>query len=508
MALTPTEQARHAAELARAKRMRAQEHADSQKMRTGGRPKSIIGTDNHAGPHGQWHDKEIRSILSDAGYRVARSGGYTARAHSAWEHYLEAKRSGHDPRAAAHAWNSTPLGQQYKGSQPVGPGPGTRRGGAYVGPGGDNSPGFRDFVKQHPGYHPGHAPSGTVHGGGAGGGGGGPKGGGPKGGGNNVDLSGLQNIATKLGVILPRSFADKLADLQFGPAIHQAQLGLDNQHAQDAQSLADIANWYGQVQGEQKTAAGRDAAIGSGSVDHLKNAVASIVQSLGGGANGGAAEVGAAGADKVGLLSALAQNQDEYNSDIAPLLAQESAGAKSRQAAINSQADQKAQSALTDLLGQRGNAVASNLMQIIQANNATKQQGFQNKLALEQANEAALMAGLNVIQANQKIKANAQALKAGKKPTTGWAALDPTARENYVSHAVQQAMGQHTLNGVTDWKAVANTAREYLRGYNFGSARAPGYKGRVPNRVAQGQINSLLGNVIAGAQAKAKAAHP
>jgi len=430
------------------------------------------------------HVAGVRMVLRQHGYDVNKSGPLTDRLLSAWKTY-RANQSA--PHKGSVVWNrSNPLG----GGKPINPVTGSAS--EMVSPAkgkGGLGRSKRNFVGAIT------RPIPKLRGKGGGGGGGKNKD-------NSVNLNALQDIATKIGVIQPNSLADTLAGLQYDAPIHDARLALGNEQAQGAQDVHDIGHWYDQVMGAQHTAGERDHTASAGAMDSVKNAVTSIIQSLGGGANAGAAEVGAAGEDKVGLLAALGLNQDQYNNDLAPLLQAEGAGAKSRQLAVNSQAEQKAHAGLTDLLGQRGQAVAKNLLDVQQQNAQTQQQRFQNKLALEQANEAALMAGLNVIQANQKIAGNKAALKAAKG---GWMSLDAPARENYVNHALQQAVTLHSSpdGKTTDWGAVANTAREILRrSYGYGSARRIGYKGRVPSHQAQVSINSFLNHAIQLARAK------
>lgn len=255
--------------------------------------------------------------------------------------------------------------------------------------------------------------------------------------------------------LLNRSLAKKGASLlnadQYGE--HQAALGFDSgisdaQHvidktqAQGAQNQQDIASWMHQVQASQGTAAKRDtaaSAAGNASIDAASKA---ILSSLGGAANEGSSEVAGAAQNGANELAALGANEDQYNADLAPLLKSQQADMAHNEQAQNSQDVSDARQKLTDLVTQRGAAKAtaadqatqmnnairdnqvSRLMQIVSANNGTRQQGFQNKLALAQT-----IAG---IQANG-MKAQASMVKAltsGHKGPKTFAAAGKSAHDD------------------------------------------------------------------------------
>lgn len=284
-----------------------------------------------------------------------------------------------------------------------------------------------------------------------------PKGGMVPGNGAPVDLRGLNAIAAQMGDLIPTQLADQLASnaagLQFDPQIHGVQTQIAQAPRQAAQNQHDIASWYGQVQGAQHTAAGRDTAISNAGVDSQKQALAAIISSLGGSANEGSASVGAAGENSIGTLQALGGIQDQYNADLAPLLKLAQSGAATGQQAKDENALTALNSQLGDLQGQRGQTQAATraqtLMQILTQNNATKQQGFTNKLNVAAAGEAAQLNGLKVLMAQQK--AGTYAPKGGVTNAT------PTQIQ-----AVQNAVLKHILDangnplpGMTPAKAAA-----------------------------------------------------
>jgi peptidoglycan hydrolase-like protein with peptidoglycan-binding domain len=216
--------------------------------------------------------------------------------------------------------------------------------------------------------------------------------------GGGIDLGGIDALGggADIGTDMPETSADHIAGLQFDAQINQAQRAIEQAAVQDPQNLHDIEHWYGQVLGSERTAAGRDTEISGAGKTSVGDAVAKIVASLGGSANEGAGLVGAAGADAVGMLSALGANQDQYNQDIQPLIQAESAGARARELASQHERSTERAGQLSDLRGQRGAASAAALLEIRDKNNALAQQRFQNKLALEQAREAAALSGLKI----------------------------------------------------------------------------------------------------------------
>jgi hypothetical protein len=105
---------------------------------------------------------------------------------------------------------------------------------------------------------------------------------------DTVNVAGLTGLGPDtVGTTLPTTLAAKLADLKYGADIKDAEASVARQPGQAAQDLHDIENWYGQVTGAQKTAAGRDSAITKAGVGSIRDAVARIVSSLGGSANSG-----------------------------------------------------------------------------------------------------------------------------------------------------------------------------------------------------------------------------
>ena len=231
-------------------------------------------------------------------------------------------------------------------------------------------------------------------------------GGKPIGGGSKINLAGLDAIGSNIGVDTPEAFADAVAQAQAGQGVTDAQRQIDQAPGQYAQNSHDIEHWYQQVLDSQGVAAGRDKEIGAAGTGSIKDAVAAMVAGLGGSANEGSASVAQAGAQDVGMMQALATNQDQYNQDVRPLMQAESAGASTRERARQSTDMRDLQNKLTDAKTAKGAARIQALMQIRQSNNQLAQQRFENQLNLSNAKEAALMNGLKVASGGTSVSPN------------------------------------------------------------------------------------------------------
>lgn len=280
----------------------------------------------------------------------------------------------------------------------------------------------------------------------------------------------LAKLNPKIGAALTPDMADKLAGLEYDTAIGETRRSQGKQQAQGAQDIADIKNWYNQVQGAQHVAGERDHAITEAGVGSARDTMSAVLASMGGSANQGSGYVASAGADQVGLLSALGANQDQYNADVAPLLKAEAAGASSRQLARNSTDASDIEAKLTSLLGERGAARAKHLLEITQYNNdldqrnfgnemslnaakqdvnkynnSLDQQNFQNKLAIQQAIEAAAIT-------------NAKITGLGAKPAKGAFANTTAGQKVSVANGITSSITDANGNLKDGWTPQRATA--------------------------------------------------
>lgn len=310
--------------------------------------------------------------------------------------------------------------------------------------------------------------------------------------------------------ILPRSMADQIAGAQYDPQIREARLQQNRNAADEAQAQRDIGSWWNQVQGEQKTAATRDQAAGAAGRSDVSNLVQSLQNILGG--SRGAGVVGASGAADLTALAQTSQAQDQYNQDVGPILAAQRASDQTRQQAIASQNAEKLAAQLVDLQGARGQAKSKALMDVIGANNQSRQQNFQNRLALNNAALAAQSLGLDAAKTNAQLaqyglenKMRAAALKQQSQkanPHVDWHQLQLPDRNTVISAAVKAGLAALPQGAPWDPGHVRNAALEYLRNTGgFQSARKLGYRGRVPSKQNQLEIVGALNQAIQNAGA-------
>lgn len=228
---------------------------------------------------------------------------------------------------------------------------------------------------------------------------------------SNIRQIGKAIGSPKVGTMLKRSMADQIAGEQFDAQIHDTQAEMGHQMAQHAQNLADIANWYGQVQAANHSAQQANAQATQQAAAGQDQATQAALAAIGGGANQGAGAVAAASGDQAALLRGIGQIQQNYNNNLQPALAAQQAGQMSAQSALDSQAQAQLQQTLTDLQGQRGQAKTQALMDIINSNNSLAQTRFGNSISKLQAE-----LGAEQLAGNMKLQ---QAQLVGQKINNG-----------------------------------------------------------------------------------------
>jgi hypothetical protein len=333
-----------------------------------------------------------------------------------------------------------------------------------------------------------------------------------------VKMPGLPSLGkSNVNQLLPTSLAGKVAGLEFDPQIREAQLQQAYGKRDEAQAQRDLSSWYGQVRGSQETAGQRDKAAADSARGSVANELQGIVQSLGG--SRGAGVVGAQGMADLTSLAAQGQSQEQYNADLAPILAGEEAGQHSRQSALASQMASKLAESLINLRGQRGQAEAKALLQILPLNNQARQQNFANRQAGVNTAIAGQSLGLDMAktlagirQGDRSLDIQASATKARNAKTAAgtpsWLAMSHGDRQAAVNSALAPYLDPTSgalLKGL-DPNNVLNKARATLRGQGFSSARKMGYKGRGVVPRAQRDILTLLHSTLAGASTPQRAA--
>jgi hypothetical protein len=324
----------------------------------------------------------------------------------------------------------------------------------------------------------------------------------------DIDISGLLGLGMPKGTIIPLDWAKQgaqpldskkaaaaAAGAEFDPVIADIVAARGVGQRQNRQNERDIGNFYEQVLGSQRTAAQRDAAISDAGVSSIRDASTAIIESLGGEANAGAGMVGAAAQSAVGTLDALGVAQDQYNQDVRPLLQAESAGALARERAMGTARLHDLAVKLASTRGQKGqamtakqfefdqlnNQILDNRLQarlgIVQANNATRQQGFANQFGLEQAKIAAASTGAklvtDILQDQRKAEAAAQKGK-GKKP---YASTSASMRQDAFDDWADR-VDQLKSQGYTAQDAMRAAATFFPRAYGW-SVKNPAVNARA-----------------------------
>jgi hypothetical protein len=194
------------------------------------------------------------------------------------------------------------------------------------------------------------------------------------------------SLAKQGAQLISPNVAGQLASSQYDQAIADAQAALQQQESDNAQSLANVNNWYGQVLGAQNNAAAHDSALSQAVQGSEQGSNAAVLASLGGGANAAGGAVAAAGQNNLGTLSALGHIEDQYNADIVPLLKLGQAGAASTQQAANSRLLAGATQNISDLLGQKGATEAQYSYDILNKNNDIRNQQADRLTSIMQGN--------------------------------------------------------------------------------------------------------------------------
>lgn len=442
-----------------------------------------------------------RRTLRAAGFAVDRHGPVTTRLLSAWKHY---QAGGHPKK-----WNAANPKQTAPGQAPAGAlGPtmsvraaaqsvgkaatkGSRSVARGVGRGVAGAHAKAKVNQSRPRARAGGGGGGAGGGAGAGGGGGGAA---PS---NFPGVPGVDAGGTNTAHLIGRGMADTLAGYQYDPQIHELLTQLAQGQRDETQHQGDIGNWYGQVEGAQRTAGQRDTEAADHAHQVTTQALQGILQSLGG--SRGAGVVGAAGLNDINAQAQQGSSQDRYNADLAPLLKQEEAGAHSRELALGSQRENAINQSLVGVRGQRGQARAKALMDIIQANNQGRQSNFQNKLAVQNAQLAGASLGLNADQTyagiaaqkagtklnQQKLKLESLAMQQ-KTGAPNWQKLNYPDRQTVVHDAVGRAAATMAPDHWDD-AYVRDQALKIIRAGGYNAARGKNYRGKV-NRQSQRQI--------------------
>lgn len=251
--------------------------------------------------------------------------------------------------------------------------------------------------------------------------------------------------------------------------------------ADAAQHQKNIDSWYTEVGNSLATAATRDKAINAATTASIQDASKGIISGIGGEANPGSGMAAAAGQQGVDLASALGSANEEYDSDIAPLLQMEAAGAKSQAAESDRTAEQDLQKQILDAQTTRDTNLANARVQLAQINsgldqnraqmylgaigqnNALAQQGYANSLSKAQTILGALGYGLNVANLSATVDTNTGRIAAQNAATLqrGIAAQNAAAAKAATARG-KAMMAANKPMSQADLRAAEKTANANL----------------------------------------------
>jgi len=284
-------------------------------------------------------------------------------------------------------------------------------------------------------------------------------------------LSTLMNKGVGIDKLIPTSFASDASAPDTALA-QSLQDQLDKLPNAKAQALADIANWYGQV-GDAATKAGQeDQTIANAGASSASDLAKGIMSSLGGSAMAGNNMIGSEGANDAATLKAMGANDAQLASDLGPIFKLQAAGDKSRAAASFDNQKTTLSDQLAQALGQASADKANALMQILDANNKSRQENFGDESSLLNT-----LAGLQISGVNATTKAQSDAMlnalraseiakNTQKSKLSGtFAGATPSSKAK-VAQAITQALvdtNTGKLKSGLDWPGALRAARNIVR---------------------------------------------
>lgn len=191
------------------------------------------------------------------------------------------------------------------------------------------------------------------------------------------------------------AYANQLAGLQYDQQIRNTGIERERSVRQGQQNQRDINTWYEQVTGSLAKARERDQAINQAARAGMRSASEDIVGAFGGEANPAGSDIARAGQEGLDLLTALGSSQEMYNSDMAPILQTERAGALGRQRALDVAATQDLANQVLGLQGERGRARSAAELDLKQYNKQLAQQRLEALMGIRQANNELLQQSYN-----------------------------------------------------------------------------------------------------------------
>jgi hypothetical protein len=249
------------------------------------------------------------------------------------------------------------------------------------------------------------------HGGGSGGGGGGGGAGGGGGGGAGRRGGGGGGAGGSDGesdLIDPMAYARGSVESEYGPQLGQINRDISTSRAQGSQDIADLTEWYKQLEGTRAQGAAHNAQAYQDAISGLTQAQTGMAEALGGSANAGAGVgAGYASGDQAGIRGAgLAQGN--FDTNMASILQAQGAdarrGAQGRQSQILNELLGKRQ----DLFQAKGSALSKALAEAQILRTQQRGQNISQRAQLQQMGLDASLGSLKIKQGNQSLRLNAK----------------------------------------------------------------------------------------------------
>lgn len=285
---------------------------------------------------------------------------------------------------------------------------------------------------------------------------------------------GKQLGGTKAGQKLGGGYAEAQAGLQFDAPIKDLKTLIARLGPQNTQAINDLTNWYGSVSQLNQQAGQRAGDIASDVSGAQDQTIQGLMAALGGGSNAGNAQLAALQANDSAYQKVLGGIEQQYHSDMDPIISQAGAQAKEREQRLNLTQMQDYQLQLADLMGQRGQAKAASQMQVDQYNNELAQQWFQNRLAKLNAALGAQAAGVDMQVKQAQLKQAKRETKASKGGPVAWKSLNPAERDELLQRATGSYVGTDGLVHAQRSKKQAQALLSSWLKSPVGSGKNPG----------------------------------
>lgn len=274
----------------------------------------------------------------------------------------------------------------------------------------------------------------------------------------------------------PTKMANTLTNLGYDADLAEIQRQIDMNQGNMASAMQDLQSWANQVEQQHTSGAAASQAAYEQALQEQRANNVNIANLFGGSAGGEAAAYGSVGGD---MLSALQASDASFDQRMYPILAAQAQDYQRRARAGFNQDLQELQGSRRDLLKEKGQARAKNLLDLMEMAWARKQDILQYQTAQQALAQSQAMMGLDIQgkkadiagqnlantaaaqDIDYKNKANALALKQAQMELRKLAAggvdwNDPATRSNIGNAAFSGALSPRNTFGINPRVALKN----------------------------------------------------